>query len=70
MSLILEYCSKGDLKTFLIENRKEIEKHLSEFYETGSIPHSEMKNSQKPMDYYLDVLMLYRWVFQVGNTTS
>jgi len=54
----------------LIENRKEIENHLSEFYKTGIIPLSEMKNSKKPIDYHLDVSMLYRWVFQVGNITS
>ena len=70
VSLILEYCSKGDLKTFLIENRKDIEKHLNEFYKTGSISHSEMKISKKPIDYYLDVSILYRWVFQVENITS
>ena len=51
----------------MIENRKQIEKHLSEFYKTESIPHSEMKSSKKPIDYYLDVSILYRWVFQVGN---
>ena len=62
VSLLLEYCSKGDLKSFLVDHRKEFHDSLNEFYKTGFTNKSIPKSSANQI---LDIRILLRWVFQV-----
>ena len=62
VSLLLEYCSKGDLKSFLVEHREEFQDALTEYHNTGFCNDNISKNSADPV---LDVKILYQWGFQV-----
>ena len=59
VALLLEYCSKGDLKSYLIHHREEIEKELIHFSNSGFTP------STTSSRVTFDVKLLHRWVYQV-----
>ena len=62
VSLLLEYCSKGDLKSFLVDHRKEFNDSLNDFQKTGVSNKSIPKSS---VNQVLDIKILHRWAFQV-----
>ena len=61
-SLILEYCAKGNLRSFLIDHRQEFEKSL-EYYEKNNF--LELLLSFQTSGVSHDVSLLYRWLYQV-----
>ena len=58
VALILEYCSKGDMKSYLIKNRQDFEQSLDNVY------HNKRAESH-PLTPFHDVALLYRWTYQV-----
>ena len=64
VSLLLEYCCNGDLKSFLIKHKNEIEKLLLQFDNFGWMDDTSSKNLTT---FSLDARMLHRWVYQVCN---
>ena len=62
VSLLLEYCSKGDLKSFLVDHRKEFYDSLNEFHNAETLNQKSSKSSGNPI---LDIKILHRWIFQV-----
>ena len=62
VSLLLEYCSKGDLNSFLNKHRTEFEDSLMHFQYTGGIKLGLSTNSTSTPS---DIRLLYRWMFQV-----
>ena len=62
MSLILEYCSKGDMRSYLIHHRKEFQKSLSNFDNNGTLEYIPVST---PTAIHHDVRLLYRWTYQV-----
>ena len=64
MSLLLEYCCNGDLKSFLIKHKDQIEKLLLQFDNFGWMDNTASKNLK---EFSLDARILHRWVYQVCN---
>ena len=62
ISLLLEYCCKGDLRSFLIRHRLEIEKSLTLYMNSGFFESTKSKSARNVI---LDVKILYRLVYQV-----
>ena len=62
VSLLLEYCCKGELRSFLIRHRLEIEKSLTLYINSGFFESTKSKSARNVI---LDVKILYRWVYQV-----
>ena len=63
VSLLLEYCSNGDLKSYLIQNREEIENALMDFKDHGFEP--SFSRGDSASNNILDIKMILRWVYQV-----
>ena len=58
----MEYCSKGDLKSFLTEHQKEFNDSLKNFNKMGLVYKDKSRTSAYPN---LDMEILHRWIFQV-----
>ena len=66
VALILEYCSRGDLRTYLIKNRHDFEKslngvHLHKIVDTKLLAWNRCIH---------DVNVLYRWTYQVSHYSN
>ena len=61
-SLILEYCSKGDLRSYLINHEKEFNKSL-EFYQMNKCLATVEKDVSDTKSH--NVALLCQWVYQV-----
>ena len=62
IELILEFCSKGDLRSYLANHRFEFKKALQCYCQTGVIEASVVTNTQEIPH---DIRLLYRWTYQV-----
>jgi hypothetical protein len=62
-TLLLEYCSNGDLRSYLITNREEFERSLKHYTEKGRIDHC---TSSDKAGTSLDIMVLCRWAYQVS----
>ena len=63
ISLLLEFCSKGDINSYLCQYRQEFRHSLSVFDERKII--SELTTSSKGAVPH-DIRLLYRWTYQVS----
>ena len=63
IALILEYCSRGDLRSYLIKNRHDFEKSLNGVYLHKMV---DIKSSTSNSCIH-DVNVLYRWTYQVSD---
>ena len=59
---MLEYCSKGDLRQYLIKNRRGFETSLKDYKDTGLVKITELCDTDGPPS---NVIKLYQWAFQV-----
>ena len=62
MSLLLEYCSKGNLRKYLINNRTGFEKSLNDYNDTGRVENigpSDIDGLRS------NIVLLYKWAFEV-----
>ena len=60
--LILEYCSGGELRSYLIKHQSEFKQSLNDFHDSGKLDH----NLILPQDMHPnDIILLYRWTYQV-----
>ena len=67
MSLLLEYCSKGNLRKYLINNRTGFENSLDDYNDTGRVENigpSDIDGLRS------SITILYKWAFQVNYTLS
>ena len=62
IALLLEYCSRGDLKSLLSDHRKEFQNCLSHFYKTGEL---ELVNALKLGGLRVDIKLFFQWSLQV-----
>ena len=63
ISLILEYCSKGNLRAYLVDHESEFMNSLKYFKENDCVEplqNSEIGNASN------DVFLLHRWSYQVN----
>ena len=67
VSLLLEYCSKGNLKSFLVENRKQFSESLENFSKIGMASLEVPLKVEYPS---VDIHFLYFWTFQVRKNMS
>ena len=63
IALILEYCSRGDLRSYLIKNRHDLENSLNGVY----LHKMGDTKSSKSDSFIHDVNVLYRWTYQVRH---
>ena len=59
---MLEYCSKGDLRHYLIKNRRGFETSLKDYKDTGLVNITEQYDTDGSPS---NVIKLYQWAFQV-----
>ena len=63
-SLILEHCSKGDLRSYLISHKAEFVSSL-EYYENNKNLDPIFEASDDKIVH--DMRLLYRWIYQANN---
>ena len=59
---MFEYCSKGDLRQYLIKNRRGFETSLKDYKDTGVVKINEQYDTDGAPS---NVIKLYQWAFQV-----
>ena len=62
MSLILEYCSRGNLRAYLIAHESEFLSSLKYYKENDCVEPLKISEVE---DTSNDVFLLYRWSYQV-----
>ena len=62
IELILEFCSKGDLRSYLANHRLEFEKSLQYYCQRGVSEEIAVTNADEIPN---DIRLLYRWTYQV-----
>ena len=65
-SLLLEYCSRGTLRSYLIDHQFEFGKALEHYDMYGRLDYPNPSESKKRSGIPHNIKMLYRWSYQAS----
>ena len=66
--LLLEYCSAGNLRSYLIDHQREFRQSLDYYDMYGHMDTSQISSTPNVVGIPHDIRLLYRWAHQARRT--